>query len=94
MMLWCHQSPIDLVEVDFPAVQLNYQEGVTQVVNGEYCVELLFGTDYGMEFESHTFRAVVAVLFEPGLLSLPRFSYDAALQRRRELVGDARNVDA
>lgn len=60
MMLWCHQSPIDLVAADLPTVQLNYKEGVTQVVNCEYCVELLFGVDNGMDFKGHTFRAVAA----------------------------------
>lgn len=75
-------------------VLFNYEAGVTRVVNGEYCVELLFDADYGMEFESHTFHAMVAVSPEPGLLPIQQFAHDTTLQRRRGLVRDARTVGA
>ncbi|MGH8127829.1 MAG: carbonic anhydrase [Gammaproteobacteria bacterium] len=54
----CSQSPINLVdsvEADSPAVQFNYKAGATQVVHGEYSVELLFGADNGMDIEGRTF---------------------------------------
>jgi len=53
-----NQSPIDLVdciEVDLPAIRFSYKDCATRIVNGEFAVELAFGTDNRIEIEDRTF---------------------------------------
>lgn len=55
----CSQSPIDLaawVEADLPTVQFNYKTGATQVVHGQYSVELRFGVGNNMGIEGRPFH--------------------------------------